>query len=62
MLTLSKEEFYANVKKLDEAIKRAERVLKSSSIPIKRSDKVDNVPGPKRIPRLKVLTRECRNG
>ena len=57
MLTPSKEEFYANVKKLDEAIKRAERVLKSSSKPIKRSDKVDNVPVPKQTPSKDVDTR-----
>ena len=47
MLTLTKKEFEENVKKLNKAIKLAERVLKPSSKPIKRTDKVDNLPLPK---------------
>ena len=41
MLSPTKEDFDANVKKLDEAIKLAERVLKPSSKSKKRIDSAD---------------------
>ena len=41
MLTVTKEDFDSNVKKLDEAMKLAERVLKPSSKSKKRIDSAD---------------------
>ena len=46
MLSPTKKEFEENIKKLNKAIKLAERVINPSSKPIKRSNKVDNVPLP----------------
>ena len=47
MLSPTKKEFEENIKKLNKAIKLAERVINPSSKPIKRSNKVDNLPLPK---------------
>ena len=44
MLTPTKEDFDANVKKLDEAIELAERALKPSSKSKKRIDSADKSP------------------
>ena len=44
MLTATIESFEANIRNLDEAIKLAERVLKSSSKPIKRINSADKSP------------------